>query len=76
MTKIAVSKAKKFTMKFFRSEMNPPPLRTFLENSSIFEKTAFPSLIDESVESKRLNVFSVLLQMYLLLFETFCEQLT
>ena len=31
MTKITVSNAKKFAMKFFRSEITPPPFGNFLE---------------------------------------------
>ena len=42
MTKIAFSKAKKIAMKFFGSEMTPPPFRKFSGNSSVLVCTGFP----------------------------------
>ena len=45
MTKITVSNAKKIALKFFRSEMTPPPpLREFSGNSSVFVETGFPNI--------------------------------
>ena len=50
MTKITVSNANKIAMKFIISEITPPPLRKFSENSSIFEKMGFPYLFDDTSE--------------------------
>ena len=48
MTKIAVSKAKKIAMKFFRSEMTPPPFGNFPEIHPFWRRQA--SLGDEGDE--------------------------
>ena len=40
MTKIAVSKAKKIAMKFFGSEMTPPPFGNFLKIHPFWQKEA------------------------------------
>ena len=42
MTKITVSNAKKIAMKFFGSEMTPPPFRKFSGNSFESGDTGFP----------------------------------
>ena len=47
MTKNAFSKAKKIAMKFFGSEMTPPPFRKFSGNSSVLVYTGFPNGDDD-----------------------------